>query len=274
LHAQSLNFDTLEHATMTVAGPIRWSVARLLVAAGTVTLLSGCQGLQPGSSSTAQLRVIDASPDAGSVDSYTNGSGLAYNLEFGMVTTYVPTPPGGMTLTATRSGTRQALATNSVTLTPGRQYTAIVGNIAADMQQTLYVDQMQPAAAGEIAVRLIDQVTRGGAVDVYLVPGTGKLAFTTPVATNLKLGENSGYVTMPAGTYALVVVPAGTTPSSTSGALLSGAQVSYASGAVRTVVLIDSSLAARPFADAHPFPSATVLTPAVQAIIAVDADAN
>jgi hypothetical protein len=274
LHARSLNFDTLEHATMTVAGPIRWSIARLLAAVGAVTLLSGCQGLQPGSSSTAQLRVIDASPDAGSVDSYASGSGLAYNLEFGMVTTYVPMPPGGVTLAATRAGTKQALATNNLTLIPGRQYTAIVGNIAADMQQTLYVDQMQPAAAGEIAVRLIDQVTRGGAVDVYLVPGTGKLAFTTPVATNLKLGENSGYVTMPTGTYALVVVPAGTTPSSTSGALLSGAQVSYASGAVRTVVLMDSPLAGRPFADTRPLPSTTLLTPAVQAIIAVDADAN
>lgn len=259
---------------MIEAGPIRWSGVRLLMAAAAAMLLTGCQGIELTPSNAAQLRVIDASPDAGSVDSYENSAGLAYNLGFGMVTTYVPMQPGGVTLAATRAGSRQTLATNSVTLTAGRQYTAIVGNIAAEMQQTLYVDQTQPAPTGQIAVRIIDQVTRGGAVDVYLVPSTGKLAFTTPLATNLSLGGNSGYVNVPAGMYALVVVPTGTTPSSTAEMLLSGAQVSYASGAVRTVVLIDSPLAARPFAGVHPEPQASVLTPAVQAIIAVDADAS
>lgn len=259
---------------MMETGPIRGSAARLLMAAMAALLLTGCQSLGLGANGSAQLRVIDASPDAGSVDSYENNVGLAYNLGFGMVTTYVPLQPGGVALAAARAGTRQMLATSTVTLTPGRQYTAIVGNIAADMQQTLYVDQTQPAPAGEIAVRILDQVTRGGAVDVYLVPSTGKLAFTAPLATGLSLGGNSGYVNVPAGMYAVVVVPAGTVPGSSTEPLLSGAQVSYAAGAVRTVVLIDSPLAARPFAETRPGTQASVLTPAVQAIIAVDADAE
>ena len=253
---------------MVAAGTIRSFGARLLAAAGLV-LLTGCQSLQLGGGQAAQLRVMDASPDAGSVDSYQNGVGLAYNLGPGMVTTYVPLLPGAVSLTASRAGTRQALAVSSGVLSAGRQYTLLVGNTAAALQQTLWVDQSQPAAAGQIAVRVIDEVTREGAVDVYLVPGTGKLAYTAALATNLSLGGSSGYVSLPAATYAVVVLPAGTTPSSTAGALLSGAQVSYASGAVRTVVLMDSRLAARPFAESR---AEALLTPQVQAVIADDAD--
>jgi hypothetical protein len=259
---------------MVLSFQTRSMTCRLLLAMAATALLTGCQGIQLGASSSAQLRIIDASPDAGSVDGYQNNAGLAYNLGFGMVTTYVPMLPGSYTLSAVKAGTKQTLATGTVSLAAGRQYTAVVGNIAAAMQQTLYVDQTQSAPAGQVAVRLIDQITRGGAVDVYLVPGSGKLAFTAPLITNLSFGGNSGYVTFPAGTYAVVVAPAGTSPTSSAGTLLSGAQVSYASGAVRTVVLIDSAMAVKPFADVNPPLSSGVLTPAVEAIIAVDADAQ
>jgi hypothetical protein len=243
---------------------------RLVAALFASLALTGCQSIQLNANTAAQLRVIDASPDAGGIDSYQNSVGLAYNLSRGMVTTYVPMQPGPYALSAAKAGTRQALALDNVTLVAGHQYTTIIGNIMAGLQQTLYVDQTQPAPNGEIAVRLLDQATRAGAVDVYLVPGSGRLAFTTPIATNLNFGGNSGYLKLPAGTYALVVAPAGTSPTSSSATLLSGAQVGYASGAVRTVVLIDSATAIRAFAE----PQSGVLTPSVESVIAADADAN
>jgi hypothetical protein len=244
------------------------SKIRLAVVLLASLTLTGCQSIELNANTAAQLRVINASPDSGGIDSYQNNAGLAYSLPFGTVTTYVPMAPGGYALSADKAGTRQTLASTNVVLAAGHQYTAVVGNVVGSMQQTLYVDQTQPAPSGEIAIRLLDQATRAGAVDVYLVPGTGRLAFTAPVATNLNFGSNSGYLSLPAGTYALVVAPAGTSPTSSSATLLSGAQVGYASGAVRTVVLIDSPLAARPFSD----PEAGVLTPAVESIIAVDSD--
>jgi hypothetical protein len=236
--------------------------------------LTGCQSIELTANNAAQLRVIDAAPDAGGIDSYQNSGALAYNLAFGMVTTYVPMQPGPYTLSAVKSGTRQTLVNSNVTLAAGHQYTEIVGNVIGGLQQTLYVDQTQPAPAGEIAVRLLDQATRAGAVDVYLVSGSGRLAFTAPAATNLNFGSNSGYLTVPAGTYAIVVAPAGTSPTSSAETLLSGAQVSYASGAVRTVVLIDSLAAVANLASSRPFaePQSGLITPAVASIIAVDSD--
>jgi hypothetical protein len=230
--------------------------AMLLAAAG----LSGCQGI---TSTSAQLRIIDASPDAGVIDSYQNSSALAYNLGFGTMTSYIPMSPGVYNLAADKAGTRQTLVANSETLAPNRQYTEIIGAGLANLQQTLLLDQSTPAAAGRIAIRVINQTTRSGAVDVYLVPfGRGS---SSPLAINLGFGANSGYIDLPEGTYAIDVVSTGTVLASSTVTLFSGAQVEYASGAVRTVVLIDqASIGAQHAA----------LTPGVQAIVAEDADAQ
>jgi len=235
--------------------------ARFCLLAVSAAALSGCQGIDLNS---PQLRVIDASPDAGVLDSYQDNTALAYNLVFGTVTSYVPLASGSYTLGADRAGTRQTLVAGNTTLAPGKQYTAIVGNIAAAMQQTILLDQSQPAPNGEIALRFLQQATRSGAVDIYLVPRSGKPANTSPIAINLSFGANSGYLSVPAGTYAIDVVPTGTTLVSSTVTLLSGPQNDYPSGAVRTIVLIDQEIVG---------PQRAALTPGVQTIIAADADA-
>jgi hypothetical protein len=232
--------------------------AILTVAAG----LSGCQSIDMNS---AQLRVIDASPDAGVIDSYQDSSALAYNLGFGTMTSYVPMTPGSYTLATDKAGTRQTLVASTDTLVAGRQYTEVVGSSLVNMQQTIFQDQTAPAPTGQIEVRLINEATRSGAVDVYLVPMSGRLANTSPIAVDLNFGATSGYITLPEGTYAIDVVPTGTVLTSSTVTLLSGAQVEYASGAVRTVVLIDQETLGAQHA---------AFTPGVQAIIADDAEAQ
>ena len=85
------------------------------------------------------------------------------------------------------------------------------------------------------------------------------------MAVNLGFGANSGYIDLPEGTYAIAVVPTGTVLASSTVTLFSGAQIAYVSGAVRTIVLIDQA----PVGAQHP-----ATTPAVQAIVAEDADAQ
>jgi hypothetical protein len=246
---------------MPVRAPVRQaSSVRLALLLGAAALLSGCQSLAGNS---AQLRILDASPDAGLIDAYQNNTGLAYNLQFGTVTTYAAMQPGAYTLSAAKSGTRQTLVSGSASLASGRQYTEIVGNVAGDLQQFVLEDQNQPAPAGQIAVRLLNESPRCGHVDVYLVPRGGRLASTPPLAVNLAFSGLTGYIDVPAGAYAIDVVPTGTVLVSYSTTLMSGAQVAYDSGSVRTVVILDQeTLGAQ-----H-----SPLTPGVQAIIATDFD--
>ena len=219
------------------------SLRATALGAGTLLALSaglaGCAGIHMDAGTAAQVRIIDASPDAPAIDSYQNSAALAYNLGFGTGTSYVPLASGSYTLAADKAGTRQALISSAASFSAGHQYTAIIGNINAALQQTLLLDQSQPAPVGETAVRLLDEATRAGAVDVYLIPRGGKLSTSSPIASGLSFGANAGYLNLSAGVYELAVVPAGTAPASSTVTLLSGAQSQFASGEVRTEVLID-----------------------------------
>lgn len=237
--------------------------ARFSVVLLSIVGLSGCQNI---SMNSPQLRVIDASPDSGVIDSYQNNAALAYNLGFGTMTSYVPMSPGLYNLAADKAGTRQTLAASNDTLVAGKQYTVIVGGSLVNLQQTIFLDQSVPAPAGQIAVRFINEATRSGAVDVYLVPTSARLVNTSPITVNLSFSATSGYLNIPEGTYAIDVVPTGTALTSSTVTLMSGAQVAYASGAVRTVVLIDQEIVGAQHA--------ALAQGGVQAIVADDADAQ
>jgi hypothetical protein len=201
--------------------------------------LSGCQGINVDATNAAQVRVITASPNAPAQDIYQNNVALAYNLGFGTVTSYMPLPAGSYTLSATKANTSQTLASAKAALVSTRQYTVIVNNTAANMQETILQDQSQPAPAGQVSLRFVHEATRTGAVDIYLVPSGGKLAGTSPAAMNIDFNNNSGYINVPAETYAIAVVPTGTTPSSTTVTLHTSAQVNYVAGTAHTIVLLD-----------------------------------
>ncbi len=216
--------------------------------------ISGCQAVQT-TTNGAQIRFIDASPDAPGLDFYTGNAALAYNLGFSYVTSYIPMDPGTYTITADTAGSRQVLSSAKGTLSGASQYTVLVGNVAADLQQTILKDQSQPAPTGQIDLRFLDQATRIGAIDIYLVPAGQKLAAVTPVLTNVNFPTNSGYLPVPTGAYTLIIVPTGTVPTATTVATYTGPQVTYTAGSATTIVLVDQQL---------------VTTPGVQVISAPD----
>jgi hypothetical protein len=230
--------------------------ARLAAVAAVAGTLSGCQAII-SSPPLTQVRVIDASPDAPGLDIYQGSSALAYNLGFGTVTSYVPLSPGIDTFTADSAGTKQVLTSSKATLAASAQYTILIGDVAASLQQVILTDQSQAAPGGQIALRLIDQATRVGAVDIYLIPANQKLTAVTPLVTGVVFGTNTGYLNIPTGAYTLAILPTGTVPTSTTVATYSGTQVTYSAGAARTIILIDQQL---------------VTTPGLQVITADDFD--
>ena len=221
----------------------RWGA--WLTAVPSLLLLSGCQAVV-NSPAGSQLRVIAASPDAPGLDIYEGSSIVAYNLGFGTVTSYISTNPGTFTISADTAGSKQALATAKGTFAASNQYTVLIGNAAANLQALVLQDQSQAAPSGQISLRFIDQATRVGAVDIYLVPQGQKFTAVTPLTTNVSFPMNTGYLNVPTGTYTLVIVPTGTIPTSSTVATYTGAQVTYSGGSVTTIVLIDQQLVTTP----------------------------
>ena len=218
--------------------------------AGSLLTLTGCQSITVNASHLAELRVVDASVDAGALDIYQNGVGLAYNVGFGTASSYIPSQPAGYTIAADRTGTRTMLVSAGATLYPGRQYTAIIGNTLANLQEVIIQDQSTPAPSGQTAVRILNWATKVGNVDIYLVPSGATLVNTNAFATNVSFTGNSGYINFPAGSYAVAVVPTGTAPSASTTTLFSSSQQYYATGTVHTVVLIDQQVTTSPAVNA------------------------
>ena len=75
-----------------------------------------------------------------------------------------------------------------------------------------------------------------------MVAAGARLTATSAMRTGLGFGASTGYMLVPAGTYSLVVVPAGTAPTSSAVTLMIAPQTTYAAGAARTVVLVDRQL--------------------------------
>jgi hypothetical protein len=219
--------------------------ARLTFVAATLSTLSGCQAFVSGPP-LSQVRVITASPDAPALDIYQGDNALTFNLGSGTITSYIPVTPGTYTINAEAAGSRQVLSATKATFAPSAQYTVLIGNSAASLQQLTLTDQSQPAPSGQISLRFIDQATRNCAVDIYLVPAGQKLATVTPVLTGIAFGANTGYLNIPTGIYTLVMLPTGTVPNSTAVATYTGAQVTYSAGTARTIILIDQQLVTTP----------------------------
>ncbi len=219
--------------------------AYLTGVAAALAALSGC-GAVISTAPLAQVRIITASPDAPGLDIYEGGNALTYNLGFGTVTSYIPMAPGVYTITADTAGSKQVLSSSKAAFGPLAQHTVLIGNIAAGLQQLTLTDQSQPAPSGRISLRFIDQATRIGPVDIYLVPAGQKLTALSPILTGIVFGANTGYLDIPTGAYTLVMLPAGTIPTSTTIPAYTGPQVAYSGGAARTIILIDQQLVSTP----------------------------
>jgi Domain of unknown function (DUF4397) len=240
-------FNNLHLATRT---------ARLSALAVLVATLAGCQGIS-GIQPTSQVRVIDVSPDAPALDIHQNSAAALYNVAFGTVSSYIAVPAGPYTHAAYSAGTQQQLAAVRGTFSTGNQYTVLAGNVAANLQMTVLKDQSYPAPTGEVALRFLDQTTHPGAVDIYLLSPGSATSSVAPLVTAATFGTNTGYIDAPAGTYSIVAFPTGTVPTSAAAPTYTGSQITYPSGSVRTIILIDQPAA----------------TPALQIITADDYDA-
>jgi hypothetical protein len=224
---------------------------RLGAAALAVSALSGCQSIDVNSSNAALVRVFNASPDSQGFDYYVGKTAIVYNVGFGAFNLgYVSLPPGTQTITTDQTSTTQVLAAVNASLGSQKNYTVITSNMAANLQETVFADQNTAAPSGQIAVRVINEATRIGAVDIYLVPSGGKLSTTLPFATGIAFNMNSGYIDIPAATtYSVAVVPTGTTPSSST-TLFNGSQACFTTGCVDTFMVIDTPLTTSPAANA------------------------
>ena len=164
---------------------------------------------------------------------------------------YSPILAGSRTLVVKRTAdTTVTIATAALTIVAGTDYTTIAtGGAGGTAVTTSTFGAGDGPVQGQVRIRFLNMTS--GALDVFVTAANADLATATPSAANLPVnGFNGAGVTVPAGTYQVRSVPAGTAAAARTAAVntnLSGTTaVVVTAGNVRTIVFANSATGGTP----------------------------
>ncbi len=202
-------------------------LVRLCGPIATIVLITGCGG---GGSQT-RFRLMNAVPDESNLDVLVNSASVATNVAYGTSNGYQSVKSGSQQVVIEPSGTSTALLTESITFSSGTDTTIVASNFSSNISALVLTDDNSAPASGDFKLRIVNCAPGLGPADVYIVaPGTD-LNTVSPTLSNLGFGSASGYQSLAAGSFEVVLtLPGQKFPAIETGSL------SFSSGQVRTFV--------------------------------------
>ena len=163
-------------------------------------------------SAGANLRVVHASADAPAVDVLANDgmTPAISNLAFPDFTGYLNLPAASYNFKVVPTGTfTPAVIDADVPLANGAEYTLLaVGELSAI--EPLLLSDNNRMVATEAKVRLVHASTLAANVDIYVVAAGASIANATPAFSDVPFKADTGYVSLAAGEYDVIITPTGT----------------------------------------------------------------
>lgn len=159
----------------------------------------------------ADLRVVHNSANAPAVDVIVNNASSAAisNLAFPDFTGYVNLPAATYNFKVTATGTLTPAVINAdVPLANGEQYTLLAVGALSSIEPLLLMDNNRSVAT-EAKVRLVHGSTLAENVDIYVLPNGTSTANQSPAFANVAFKASTGYVSLAAGKYDVIITPAG-----------------------------------------------------------------
>jgi hypothetical protein len=196
-------------------------------------------------SGAATVRVVQASPDAGSVDVYVNGSKALSSLPFLGDTDVKGVPAGAHTFQVDSAGSTTAALKTPLHLTTGLTYDYVIagpvsGLMALGGQNTPAGVDLTKASALRIVQAAADTVSADTTLDVYLADSTGAFATALYSFPGLHLFATSGlgpaYTSVVPASYQLIITPGGDTTT-----VRSRTTLTLSTGQVRTIVPVTNA---------------------------------
>lgn len=185
---------------------------------------------------TAQLRVVHASPDAPNVDVLVDNAAALTNVAYKATSNYLQVPSGSRNLKVRATGTTTVVIDQTATLNQGTYYTVLATGRVASIAPVVLVDEQTNPASGNVRLRLVHASPTAGNVDIYVTAPTADIATATPTVANVAFRAASSYLEVPAGTYRVRIAPAGTKT-----VAIDVNNVVLTAGQVRTAVAVDAS---------------------------------
>lgn len=184
---------------------------------------------------TAQLRIVHASPDAPNVDVLVDNASVLANVPYKTVSSYLPVTSGSRNLKVRAAGGTAVVIDQNATLAQGAFYTVLATGRVASIAPVVLTDDQTTPASGNVRVRLVHASPTAGNVDIYVTAPATDIATAAPTLTNVAFRAVSNYLEVPAGTYRVRITPAGTKT-----VAIDANNVVLTAGQVRTAVAVDA----------------------------------
>src|SRR5215210_1267507 len=242
---------------------IGFLAALVLVAVGCGTkdaagpLASGPQG---------RIRFVNliTDPARNPVNAILENVPFGVNLGYGGTTPSSLPAPATATYSAILAGDRTlvlqrtadpsvTVATLTFTIIEGADHTVYArgGTGGGAITGIMTTDPTPATAAGQVLVRIVNMSPTGGSMDFFVTAPNADLSTATPTVANLAFNGESAYVNLPAGTYQIRAVPAGTAPALRSTSVVinftpPATPAPFPSGGARTIVAADAAAGGAP----------------------------
>jgi hypothetical protein len=195
-------------------------------------------------SSSSKLRLVHVVPDGGAIDVLIDGKNVAPGLSFDSASSYLSVASGSRHVQLFAAGTTTSpYFDGTVSVSSGTTYTAVATGSA--VQQTvvapLFTDNNAAPTSNNAELRIVQASPTGlgaanGAVDIYVTsPGGGING--SPSIANVAYPTASTYLSVPAGTYDILVTPAGIQAID-----LRFSNAAFTAGKIYTYVLFDAQV--------------------------------
>lgn len=178
----------------------------------TLVALNGAGSLELADINTpTSLQVVHASPDAPAVDILVEGSVLVPDLAFPQATGFVEVPAGTYNTAVTVADNPGAVAIGPVDLdlAAGVRHSVLAVGPLASIEPLILTDDPRRVATNA-KVRIVHASPTAADVDIYVTAVGADINAESPTLAAVPFKANTGFLALPAGSYDVTVVPAGT----------------------------------------------------------------
>jgi hypothetical protein len=182
------------------------SLIVILLAAGVVSCNDDNKNTTPPASS---FGVVNASPNAGSLDVYLNGGSVVRNLAYGADTGYFTVAPGSYTMTFADSGSSTSLLDQNLSLAPGVAYSVFAIDSVSHLQTAIVADSASLPSSDSAEARFLNFSPNAPALD-FVVNGT-TVVFSGRSYNDVAVNPTAAHFSyLTPGTYTVELRVAGT----------------------------------------------------------------
>lgn len=159
----------------------------------------------------SDLRVVHVSADAPAVDVTVNDGAepAITNLAFPEATGYLNLAADTYNFKVTpNAATTPVVIDADVELANGAAYSLLAVGALASIEPLVLTDDNRSVAT-EAKVRLVHASTLAGNVDIYVLPTGTPIGTNAPAFSDIPFKADTGYVSLAAGSYDVIITPAG-----------------------------------------------------------------